>query len=111
MKFCSKCGTRLKMKQVKSENVVTLALQCERCGSALPVANAVIKSESEELTSQIKVLGDEADVETMPTIDVECPKCGNRKASWWMLQTRGGDEATTQFYRCTKCRHTWREYA
>ncbi|MGB7679260.1 MAG: hypothetical protein WBL49_10670 [Nitrososphaeraceae archaeon] len=28
-----------------------------------------------------------------------------------MLQTRSADEATTQFYRCTKCGHTWRNYS
>ncbi|MGC2430674.1 MAG: hypothetical protein WA393_06530 [Nitrososphaeraceae archaeon] len=28
-----------------------------------------------------------------------------------MLQTRSADEATTQFYRCTKCNHTWRNYS
>jgi len=26
------------------------------------------------------------------------------------VQTRGGDEASTQFMRCTKCNHTFREY-
>jgi DNA-directed RNA polymerase subunit M len=30
---------------------------------------------------------------------------------WWMLQTRSADEATTQFFRCTKCKHTWRNYS
>jgi len=28
-----------------------------------------------------------------------------------MIQTRAADEPPTRFYRCTKCGHTWREYA
>ncbi len=54
---------------------------------------------------------EEEKIHTMPTTNVECPKCGNNEAFWWFLQTRGGDEPTTQFYRCKKCEHTWREYA
>jgi DNA-directed RNA polymerase subunit M len=27
-----------------------------------------------------------------------------------MVQTRRADESATQFFRCTKCGHTWREY-
>ena len=46
-----------------------------------------------------------------PTIKIDCEKCGNDEAVWWMLQTRSADEPTTQFYRCTKCKHTWRNYA
>ncbi|MGQ9782101.1 MAG: transcription factor S [Nitrososphaeria archaeon] len=60
----------------------------------------------------IKVLSDaESKIETMPTIEIECPKCGNNKSYWWLLQTRSGDEPPTQFYRCTKCGYTWRMYA
>ncbi|MCD6114052.1 MAG: transcription factor S, partial [Thermoprotei archaeon] len=40
----------------------------------------------------------------------ECPKCGNREAYVWMMQTRAADEPPTRFYRCTKCGYTWREY-
>ncbi len=44
-----------------------------------------------------------------PIIDnVICPKCGNTQANWWMVQTDSADEPSTQFFRCTKCRHTWR---
>jgi DNA-directed RNA polymerase subunit M len=28
-----------------------------------------------------------------------------------MVQTRSIDESMTQFYRCTKCGHTWRDYS
>ena len=47
----------------------------------------------------------------IPTIKIECEKCGNDEAVWWMLQTRSADEPTTQFYRCSKCRYTWRNCA
>ncbi len=45
------------------------------------------------------------------TTKINCPKCDHDEAVWWMLQTRSADEPTTQFYRCTKCNHTWRDYA
>ncbi|RLG10996.1 MAG: transcription factor S, partial [Thaumarchaeota archaeon] len=39
-----------------------------------------------------------------------CPKCGNREAYYWAVQTRSADEPMTRFFRCTKCGYTWREY-
>ena len=47
---------------------------------------------------------------TLPATKAECRKCGNMQAYYWMMQTRGADEPSTRFYRCTKCSHTWREY-
>jgi len=47
---------------------------------------------------------------TLPETETECPKCGNKKAGYWMVQTRAGDEPETKFLKCTKCRHTWRDY-
>jgi DNA-directed RNA polymerase subunit M len=58
----------------------------------------------------LKVMEGEA-IDALPTTSIECPQCKNDLAFWWMLQTRSADEATTQFYRCTKCSHTWRNYA
>ena len=52
------------------------------------------------------------DLDTMPIDEhVFCSKCGNKGAYWHLRQTRSADEATTRFYRCTKCKNTWREYA
>jgi DNA-directed RNA polymerase subunit M len=42
------------------------------------------------------------------TDDVQCSKCGNNQARWWVVQTDSADEPSTQFFRCTKCKHTWR---
>lgn len=39
---------------------------------------------------------------------VKCPNCGNKQAFWWIGQTDSADEPITQFFRCTKCNHTWR---
>jgi len=44
-----------------------------------------------------------------PITDTDgCPECGNIQAYWWIVQTDSGDEPSTQFFRCTKCNHTWR---
>jgi len=40
----------------------------------------------------------------------ECEVCGNKKAWYWLQQTRSADEPPTQFFRCTKCKRVWREY-
>ena len=69
------------------------------------------KKEMKEEQSELNILAENEGKETLPSIKIDCEKCGNNEAVWWMLQTRSADEPTTQFYRCTKCRHTWRNYA
>jgi len=112
VKFCPHCGTKLKLKQIKADVGSLLALYCSRCGFNTPFNEPIVSSENPSPEDQIKVVGErERDIKTMPTVEETCPKCGNREAYWWMLQTRGGDEPTTQFYRCTNCSYTWRQYA
>ena len=50
-------------------------------------------------------------LDTHPKIKIPCDKCGNGFAFYWTQQTRGADEPETRFFKCTKCNHTWREYA
>jgi len=69
------------------------------------------KDKQDEIKSEINILDENEGKETLPTIKIDCGKCGNDQAVWWMLQTRSADEPTTQFYRCIKCNHTWRNYA
>ncbi len=46
----------------------------------------------------------------LPKTNKECKKCKNGEAYYWLIQTRSADEPPTQFFKCTKCKHTWREY-
>jgi DNA-directed RNA polymerase subunit M len=99
MQFCPKCGIRLK-KGI-----------CQKCGYTESEAKQDTKKKSHEQKSELTVLDPNEITETLPTITIDCEKCDNREAVWWMLQTRSADEPTTQFFRCTKCNHTWRNYA
>ncbi len=111
MKFCPKCEAKLK--KIGSE------LQCAKCGYVDSQTVELQTTEPEKTEDKptaepgtpFNVFeGDEGE-EAHPTIKIDCEKCGNDEAVWWMLQTRSADEPTTQFYRCTKCKHTWRNYA
>ena len=57
----------------------------------------------------ISIINEEAD-NTSPVVQIECPKCEHKKAYFWTTQTRSSDESETKFYKCIKCKHTWRVY-
>ena len=103
MKFCPHCEVKLK----KGDS----GLQCPKCDYVEGQEKKQAKKTIQEHESQFNVLAENETIEALPTIKIECEKCGNDEAVWWMLQTRSADEPTTQFYRCSKCRYTWRNYA
>jgi transcription factor S len=115
MKFCPKCDTRIRN---KSEEKV---LVCVKCGHNIvnELSNSISSSSSRTDSianygyseNTLKIMDVEKPIDALPTTNMDCPKCYNNLAFWWMLQTRSADEATTQFYRCTKCNHTWRNYS
>ncbi|RLE55135.1 MAG: transcription factor S [Thermoprotei archaeon] len=109
MAFCPRCGSLMVPQKVGGKTI----LKCRKCGF------------EKEATSGISVLREKKVIEhkpsegiiveqnlprVLPTVRVECPRCGNKEAYWWTMQTRAADEPPTRFYRCTKCGYTWREY-
>jgi DNA-directed RNA polymerase subunit M len=115
MEFCPKCGMRLTPAKKKKGKKSTLIFSCPKCGYKKPAAGPVVAvAKTIEHTPQelIAVIGrEEQKLRTLPTVKIECPKCGNRVAYVWQVQTRGSDESSTQFFRCTKCNYTFREYS
>ena len=90
-------------KNEKSKTVMTCS-----CGYKSKDGEGKKLSEKVEKKKEIEVV--EKDVEVLPLIDEECPKCGHGKARFWTVQTRAGDEGDTKFFKCEKCKHVWRDY-
>jgi DNA-directed RNA polymerase subunit M len=106
VKFCSECGTVLKLNAEKKKYV------CSNCGVEEPMEDEIIIPRTNKDNEKIVVIGKkERNLKTLPQTKVKCPKCDNTIAYWWMVQTRSIDESATQFFRCTKCGHTWRDYS
>lgn len=97
VEFCE-CGGML----VPSKGGV----KCRSCGRSFKKTIKKIKTPQKK--KDIVIIEDNRP--DLPETDNECPKCSNNRAYWWMIQTRSSDEPPTRFYKCTKCKHTWREY-
>jgi DNA-directed RNA polymerase subunit M len=97
MEFCPKCGC------------ILVEAKCPRCRYKHKSKIKIETSEKLEKKPEIGVITDK-DTDVFPVINATCTKCRNKEAYFWTSQTRSGDEAETKFYRCTKCKHTWRDY-
>ena len=99
MEFCPKCGALLVMRKTKA---------C--CPRFNYVAKGKVDMEiSEEVNEQVSVaVVDEKESNVNPITDWDCPKCGCKRAYFWIRQMRAGDEAESKFYQCVKCGNTVR---
>lgn len=102
MKFCPKCGSILVQKRKR--------FGCPTCGYIERGKVKIVTSEKSGEKEGMGVLREKESI-VMPTTTAKCPKCGNEEAYYYTAQTRAGDEAETQFFQCTKCKHHWRQYS
>ena len=112
MDFCQKCKTKMVHLKKKQTRTVTLILSCPRCGYEKNATgpnsiNVKFKNYSKE---NIVVIGKkEQRLRTTPTIEIDCPRCGNNRAYVWIVHLGSLEEDSTKFHRCTKCRYTVRD--
>ena len=102
--FCKKCEGLLLPKNG--------VMACTRCGhtTELNEKNARRKVKQKKKKENVLVLDEDSSIAILPVTRAECSECNNIEAFWWLVQTRSSDEPETRFLRCTKCKHTWREY-
>ena len=99
--FCPKCKSLLRPKEVQGQKILA-------CGCGYQSEGVVTLSEKQK--QEVQKFEAVEDKEMLPLIEALCKKCNHMKAYYWVVQTRAADEPPTRFYRCEKCKHTWREY-
>jgi DNA-directed RNA polymerase subunit M len=108
LEFCPNC------KCVLLDDRKKKVLRCRKCNyeraSSGKESQRFVENFIRSRETVIVKDGDRQKDTTLPATKAECRKCGNMQAYYWMMQTRGADEPSTRFYRCTKCNYTWREY-
>lgn len=101
MEFCEKCGSLI--------SIIDGKASCAGCGRKLKKKPKIESSEKIEKAETIAVINEGQD-EINPIVNITCNKCKHKEAYFWTMQTRAGDESETKFYRCVKCKFTWRVY-
>lgn len=100
MEFCEKCGGMILVKDGKAA--------CVSCGHKSKKMPKLKTSEKMDEMEKVAVVKKEDNV--YPIVEIKCPNCKNNKAYFWTQQTRSSDESETKFYKCLKCKHSWRVY-
>ncbi|NHJ24103.1 MAG: transcription factor S [Candidatus Lokiarchaeota archaeon] len=109
--FCPECSGLLRRKNINGK--VSLVCRCgyeEELENNNSTLNETVDQKMSALKKNLIILSEEDKILVHPVVKKECSKCGHLEAEAWQEQTRGADEPSTSFFRCTNCKFTWREY-
>lgn len=82
-------------------------LKCNGCQYYYPL-DKPIRSKVEYTTKKnLEIVEQGQDKKEMPITEQTCGKCSFNKAYFEQRQTRSADEASTLFFTCVSCGHTW----
>lgn len=111
VKFCPECSSILH--KTKHDGKYVYICRCgfkdeqEICDDDL---SKEIERKKSALRKNLIIIKEEDKIAVHPIVSKYCPKCNNKEAEAWQEQTRSADEPSTSFFKCTSCKHTWREY-
>ena len=111
VEFCPECSNLLRKKRVKGKTY--LACKCGYQKEVETDTNQIkktIQDKKDALDENLIVVNDDDKISIHLKTAKFCPKCGHKEAETWQSQTRSADEPSTSFFRCVKCKYTWREY-
>ncbi len=109
--FCPECSSLL-----RRGNVIDKTFLICKCGyekefeTNADEIKKTIQKKKEALKENLIVVSEEDKISVNLKVKEKCPKCAHKEAEAWQEQTRSGDEPSTSFFRCLKCKFTWREY-
>ena len=92
MEFCPKCGSRLEPKKSKTGKEASLVLVCPKCGYKKQESDKKVEQKVGKVIQHtpqqfVAVIGkEEQKLRTLPTVRIECPKCGNNVAYVWHVR-------------------------
>lgn len=108
--FCKVCGMMLRIESANAKNEcrfchnVTDMNEMMKQGDLMTETKVTLSQRKEWLREVVKTENNER-----PTVEQDCPKCGNNFTYYTTRQTRSADEGQTVYYECTKCAHTFTE--
>jgi DNA-directed RNA polymerase subunit M len=108
VQFCPECSNLLR-KKTEDGNAF---LAC-KCGYQEILESSVdkksVQKKRDALDENLIIVSKEDKISIHPIVKKTCPKCKHNEAETWHTQIRSSDEPSTHFFRCTKCKYTWRE--
>jgi DNA-directed RNA polymerase subunit M len=78
-------------------------------GNEVTLDEKSIKKKKEALERNLIIVKEDDKISVLPKVNETCPKCSFTEAETWNVQIRSSDEPATHFFRCLKCKHTWRQ--
>jgi transcription factor S len=108
--FCPECSNMLRKKKMDGK----MFLVC-RCGYEQEIEDnkelpeGRLQEMKKELEKGLIIVSENDKISILPKMTKICPKCGYKEAETWQTQIRSSDEPSTSFFRCVKCKFTWRE--